>query len=327
MAQVDEVKVEDWLVRFRDYEEHPLRNSFPARVTIELTNLCNLECRMCPRKRMTGPQGHMDFGLYRSVVDEVVAHSADTKVVLFFRGESLMHPLFKQMLKYARDCGLWNMSLATNAMLLDEGMSDFILEAGLKFISFSIDCREHYRQQRVGADFDRVVGNIDYFIRRRAELGLKLPETQVSLVETDVSTSEVGDFVGFWLPKVDRVRIYKEHSRSGGFGAGVDNSGEVSFPRRLPCPKVINDIVIYWNGEVAICNHDWDRTDRIGDVQEDSIEQVWANERYDSLRRHHIRNELADERPCDKCDYWRTFYLDTGMFGSLFTKAQLSGLI
>ena len=50
-------------------------------------------------------------------------------------------------------------SLATNATLLTEDMSDSILDAGLKFISFSIDSssEENYKKQREGADFRAVM--------------------------------------------------------------------------------------------------------------------------------------------------------------------------
>ncbi|MBD3387401.1 MAG: radical SAM protein [Candidatus Altiarchaeales archaeon] len=319
---LDSEKVEYWTDRFREFDRDPKLSRFPDRVTVELTNECNLNCSMCPRKSMASERGYLDFGLYRKIMDEILSEDISTKVVLFFRGESLLHPDFKRILQYAAGNGLKDISLATNATLLDREMSDFILGTGIKFISFSIDAssEENYARQRKGAEYKKVMSNILYFSQRREELGLSLPETQVSLVETEVTKDDVGDFVDFWTSKVDRVRIYKEHSKNGGFGGGVDQSEVPVFPCRFPCPKVITDIVIYWNGEVAICNHDWDRKEAMGDVNRDSISKLWKSKRYSAIREKHMNSRISDESPCSNCDYWKTFYLDTGMFGELHTR-------
>ena len=84
---------------------------------------------------MTAAEGFMEGGLYERLIDEIASHSRDTKVVLFFRGESLLHPHFKHLLSYACDRGLWDVSLATNAMFLDRDMSDYIIVKSIRFIS------------------------------------------------------------------------------------------------------------------------------------------------------------------------------------------------
>ena len=74
---------------------------FPKRVTLELTNHCNLRCVMCPRKYMRGPKGYMSFSLYKNIIGQLAEHR-DTALVPFFRGESLLHPRCIEMLRYAK---------------------------------------------------------------------------------------------------------------------------------------------------------------------------------------------------------------------------------
>lgn len=320
----DESKAREWGRRFSEYGRNPKSLRFPERITIEPTNLCNLNCRMCPRRKMSSKQGLMEMGLFRRIVDEIASSEKETKVVLFFRGESLIHPQFKEMLSYLNGAGVRDISLATNAVLLTKDVSEHILKAGLRFVSFSIDAssEENYKKQRIGADWNTVLANVGYFLSRKEELGLNSPQTQVSLVETESSKGEVEGFVKYWQQLVDRVRIYEEHSTGDGFGGGGIVASSLGFERRLPCPKVLTDMVVYWNGDVAICNHDWDRKDSLGNLREMTISSVWSNGKYHAIREKHILGELASEKPCDLCDYWKPFYTGKGMFGKLFVGAS-----
>ena len=70
---------------------------FPMRVEIELTNDCNSYCTYCPRKYMRYEIGYMSLKLYRRLIDEISTFHNRT-LVLFRRGESLLHPEFLKML-------------------------------------------------------------------------------------------------------------------------------------------------------------------------------------------------------------------------------------
>lgn len=320
--EISRKKTGKWKKQFDKYCMQPYSEIFPRRVTIEPTNSCNLKCRMCPRHNMEYSIGFMDFSLFKKIADEIAKTDKSTKIVLFFRGESLLHDRFPDMVSYLAKKGLDDVSIATNAMLLDSHMTDLILDAGLKFISFSIDAssRENYHTQRIGADYELVLDNIDAFLKGKKQRDLKNPQIQVSLVETKINSNDIKDFIAYWTEKVDRVRIYKEHSRAGGFGSLMDNGGKLGFSQRLPCPKVICDMVVYWDGKAAICNHDWDRKDEIGDINKSTIKEIYNGDIYREIRLKHYRGNICGLYPCESCDYWMTFYLDTGMFGKVYQR-------
>ena len=75
---------------------------FPKSIIIEPTDKCNLNCSYCPRRSMKDKLGFMEYGLYRKLIDEI-SHYPDRELVLFHRGESLLHPQFLDMVRYARD--------------------------------------------------------------------------------------------------------------------------------------------------------------------------------------------------------------------------------
>lgn len=294
--------------------------SFPSRVILELTNQCNLSCVMCPRKYSKTKSGFLDYELFKKVIDEISFYDG-VCLVPFFRGESLLHPDFAGILKYITLKKITPVQLSTNGILLDDRMSDAILNSSISFISFSLDGFDEatYNKIRIGGDFSLVVRNITRFLKKKKLLNKKLPEVQVSMVKTVHTENVVSNFVSQWIDKVDRVRVYEEHSSDGDFGH-LKNSLIKSINARKPCLKLINEIAIYYNGEVALCNHDWNRNDSIGNVKEEPIERIWTNKKYGELRRRHAYGEVGNDIICGKCDHWKAYYMPGGMIGKLYSK-------
>ncbi|MCK4846040.1 MAG: SPASM domain-containing protein [Deltaproteobacteria bacterium] len=297
--------------------------AFPERLTIELTNDCNLVCTMCPRMEMSKNLGYMDVELYKKIIDEASRYTAQTPITLvpFFRGESLMHPNFFEMIELAKRAGLKPIQLTTNAMLLTEELSNKLIRAEIDFISFSVDVlgEEAYKRVRLGGDYKLVMSNIDKFLEMRVALGSKLPEVQVSTVETEENTESLSEFIDYWQEKVDRVRVYPEHSTDGSFGSLTGYELPI-FDKRLPCRKVFTDMVVYWNGDVAVCNHDWGRKEFIGNVKDNTLAEIWTGDKYKEIRTRHMAGTLDDDPTCAHCDHWKMYYTDEGRIGKLIKK-------
>ena len=171
--------------RYADYARDPSRFPFPERVTVELSDRCNLTCPMCPRSFHAG-EGLMEWPLYEKLVREIAAHPG-TALVPFFRGESLMHPRFLEAIRLAKDLGIAPVQLVTNATLLTPELSRALIDLPVDFISFSLDAvsKAAYEAQRTGATYEAVMANVEAFLAlRRRKVG-KFPEVQVSAVETD----------------------------------------------------------------------------------------------------------------------------------------------
>ncbi len=293
---------------------------FPDRVTIELTNKCNLACNCCPRKFMTASLGFMDKEVFEKIVDECAEH-LPVALVPFFRGESLLHNHFNDFIRYAKTKGLGPIQFTTNATLLNEKMNERILSSGIDFISFSLDTldKESYEKNRLGADFDTVVSNVLHFIAEKEKLNSKL-QIQVSTVDHKYYSSFQQKFIEYWRNKVDFVRIYDVHSLKGKFGS-TEKGNFVS--KRLPCKKLFTDMVIYWNGDVAICNHDWNRMTKLGNITSKKLYDIYNSKAYDSIRKHHISGDLSGEALCYDCCHWQEYYLPEKLVGKMFLAKEV----
>ncbi len=273
---------------------------------------------MCPRHLMEANLGQMQPELFRRIIDERAAHPG-TALVPFFRGESLLHPNCLELLGYAKDRGISPIQFTTNATLLTPARARALADMQIDFISFSVDSidPEIYAKIRSGANLDHVLRNIEYFCNYRKQQGGSLPEVQVSTVRTAATAEQLPAFIEYWRGKVDRVRVYEEHSQDGNYGSlECDAHGETTA--RQPCHKPFTDLVVYWDGDVALCNHDWDRATSLGNLAESSIADVWRNEAHRKVRDDHCQNPDNLEQPCQSCDHWQTYYLPEKQVGELY---------
>lgn len=293
---------------------------FPKRLTVEFTNHCNFKCVMCPRQRLKENLGYLDMALYKKIITEAKEY-LPVAFVPFFRGESLLHPHFFEMIDMAKKSGLGPIQLTTNAMLLDRELSIRLIETGLDFISFSLDVlgKSSYEKIRVGGDYELVMSNIENFLNIREKKNSRLPEVQVSTVETRKNKAGLDAFIGYWRKRADRVRVYPEHSSDGSYGS---LSGYIlpHFDKRLPCKKVFTDMVIYWDGTIAVCNHDWDRREYLGNIRDTSIENIWNGYKYKEIRKRHIDGNLEDDLTCKGCDHWKMYYIEEGLVGKIYKR-------
>ena len=64
----------------------------PKTINIELTNMCNLRCPVCPTHfAMTRERGFMDFELFKSIIDEFKNVNLKPGIIMIFAGEPLLH--------------------------------------------------------------------------------------------------------------------------------------------------------------------------------------------------------------------------------------------
>lgn len=276
------------------------KGAFPNRIEIELASACNLRCTYCPRKHMDNMTGMIDPDLFKKLIDEAACYP-DLILVLHRRGESLMHPKFSEMCRYVKG-KFKDIQLATNATLLDEDKSGAIIES-VSFISFSIDTPDNFNRTRVPAKYADVESNILRFLK----MNRGRVQTQVSMVRTQDTPEECPElFKSIWSGKVDRIRIYEEHSRDGRFGSLTKGRSG-----RMPCAMPNYEMLVYCDGKVGRCNHDWNG-EPMGDAGANSLSEIWNNEKYAELRRQHAALEITDP-VCKDCDSW---YAEPGKQGT-----------
>ncbi len=295
----------------------PKVSKYPERVTLELTNHCNLECRVCPREFMGSKQGFMNSTLFEAIIDEMNECGIST-LVPFFRGESLLHADFINLIEYAKSKGM-SIQLATNGTLMTRDIARALVGAQLDFISFSVDSinPEHYAHMRRGSDFTKLMNGIGNMLDERSTQKSQKPEVQISAVDTGMDDKAKQEFVSFWRDTVQRIRIYPRHTPDGKFGRLKHEHNNIT--NRLPCHKPFTEMVVYWDGRAVVCNHDWDSTEELGNVAANGLMGVWNSDGYRNLRDRHLMGSLNKSEVCTDCDHWAQYYNGNSLVGELYT--------
>ena len=277
---------------------------------------------MCPRKYVSQSTGFMDRNLFEKII-LAMKHKEIEAVVPFFRGESLLHPYFAEMMAQLRENTSAEIQLATNALLLDKQLIRHLIELEIDFISFSLDAfkKQTYEKIRRGGDFDLAVNNVKEFLKQRKDNPHNKTVVQVSATENKDNKSELSEFIQYWKGRADRVRIYPCHSEGGRFGELPQSRHRKELALRGPCKKPFADFVIYYDGRVALCNHDWDRNgDRsLGSLNDQSIMEIWNGKPYEHVRERHLDRLWCELSPCAHCDHWIGADGTTTCIGELYT--------
>ena len=107
----------------------------PKQLQIEVTNRCNMDCHMCPREDLNIELEHMEWGKFKSVLDQLTHHE---EITLTGWGEPFLHPRIFEMISYCKERG-HSISITSNGLFTKPDMVDQILKSGVDALTFSID--------------------------------------------------------------------------------------------------------------------------------------------------------------------------------------------
>jgi len=299
----DEESIINYLLyryRFNSYPRKKVKNNFPIVLCIEPTSICNLRCTMCFQsdkdfandKRL---QGHMSLELFKKIIDEAKEYNL-ASIVLASRGEPLLNKQIFEMIKYAKDNGIIDVKLNTNATMLNENASRKLIEAGLDNLVFSVDSavKEEYEDIRRGAKFDKVVSNIIRFneIRKNEYPDSKI-RTRISMIVCD-DVQNVEYARTFWSAMVDEFAYRKVIDRLNIY-SNMENSSE------RPCSLLWERLYVWFDGTVSICDEDYKSNLSPGNVNLNSIHDIWHGDVMEKIRQIHLDHNKNSLNPCSKC--------------------------
>ncbi len=154
-----------------------------ARIYVELTNACNLDCTICIRNAWNEPTGWMSEQTFQHVISSLRMISPRPTLFLGGFGEPLAHPRLKDWIRQAKDSGAM-IELITNGTLLDEAMIIQLVESGLDVLWVSIDgaTPRSYQDVRLSSELDQIKANLKRFQELRLRHAWTKPKLGIAFV-------------------------------------------------------------------------------------------------------------------------------------------------
>lgn len=139
-----------------------------AKVYIEVTNLCNLDCITCMRNVWGEPPGKMSDQTFERIFETVKGMSPLPTVFFGGYGEPLIHHRLVEWVKRFKELGV-RVEVITNGLLLTEERSLQFIRAGLDMLWVSLDgsSPESYADVRLGSSLPQVIENLKNLSRIR----------------------------------------------------------------------------------------------------------------------------------------------------------------
>lgn len=298
------------------WSQKPIQWGMPFTISFEPTTACNLRCPECPSglRAFTRPTGNLKEDFFRETIDEMYRDLL--YLIFYFQGEPYINPKFLEMVKYARDKGIYTIT-STNGHFLNDENARKTIESGLDRMIISVDgtTQEVYENYRKAGKLETVLQGARNIVKWKKKLKSKTPHLifqflvvrpnehqipeiyklakEIGIDEVKLKTAQVYDYENGndLIPTIGKYARYKEKS---------DGKWEVKNELLNHCWKLWHSCVITWNGVVVPCCFDKDATHHLGDLKQKTFREIWHGNEY-----NHFRKELLKGRDqieiCTNC--------------------------
>jgi radical SAM protein with 4Fe4S-binding SPASM domain len=298
------------------FTKKPAISGRPISISIEPTTSCNLRCPECPSglRAFSRPTGMLDPKMFTNVIDQV----ADTLSYLtfYFQGEPYLNTHFTDMVRYASLKRIYT-ATSTNGHYLRDDVAKATVQSGLDRLIISIDgtSQETYEQYRVGGTLDKVIEGTENILKWRRELKSRTPHVIFQFLVVKPNEHQI-DEVKSLAKKlgVDQVvlktaQIYQyengsplipEQEKYSRYRRTYDGKYELKNKFNNECWRMWHSCVVTWDGKIVPCCFDKDATHVLGDLKEQTFDEIWHGEKYQRFRSTLLRSRQEIEI-CKNC--------------------------
>jgi len=292
--------------RWKEVNEKLTVTDFPMHIDVELNMTCNYTCIMCPRTALNIENRNqvMEPGLFRKIIDEGKMEGL-LSVDFGDLGETLLYPDIHKLVRYATDAGIPDRIVHTNGFLLNENMSQKLLDAGMTKLTVSLDAftKETYDKVRRGGDYGVVKNNLLKFLELKKERGLSYPIVRVSFIRMSVNEHEVKPFVEFWKDKVNHIAV-QEYINPNNLQDNSLKAKTHAFkekPEKFVCTQLFQRLVIRWDGTIMPCCVDYVNKLALGNAHNMTLKEAWHSPKMQKLREIHLAGKYDTIPVCREC--------------------------
>ncbi len=283
----------------------------PPSLELELTNVCNAACRMCPRDGR--PAGMMSDETFERVT-ELAARGQG--VILQGMGEPTLHPRLAAYLARLRAVLGDEVPLAvvTNGFRMTAARYEEVLAAGADLVQWSFHSLKAsvYNDIMQATQFERAKANLE------ACAAVDAGKLSINFVEMLANKAEYGRIVtwagslGIPPGRVGRIPVFSR----GGAVDSVTLGGIDRAARGGRCVAARKALFLAWNGDVIPCSNDIAGTLTFANLHTDTPATILRRWQHDVLAKE------FQAPVCLACDHFRRDTLDTAWFDGLAPRVR-----
>lgn len=277
-----------------EFEKESLKQHFklkdtfkPLCIDLELASICDLACPHCFREHLATPDKVMNIDFAKKIILDAIKNNIPS-IKFNWRGEPLLNSNLSKLIKFAKDNGMLETIINTNATNLTEKKGLELINSGLDYMIYSFDggTKKTYEKLRPGRfrqnKFEKVIQNIKNFNDLKIKLNAKFPYTKIQMVLMDNNRDEVSSFFEIFGSIVDEVTITPYQERGGKLEDlnkndlnilekyllenklskdtpyMKDGEGNLFISKgRKTCEQIFQRLMVTYDGKTGMCCNDW----------------------------------------------------------------------
>lgn len=286
----------------------------PRALWIEATNVCNLQCTICPTGSGTlgRTKAYLSYASFKAVVDEL--SGSLLRVVFSGYGEPLLNPEIYDMLSYAHKRKIFT-EVYSNLLLADDDSLRRLIESKVDLLVVAVDIApngSNWRYVRSAAeDIARVKDRLAKLADLKQVHGSKVPVVRVSYPVTKDNVSLLGEAERLarevqadeFLPKTVNAIVAgksEEEMKHKFVPEGFSRYARARVGTGH-CHWPYSAGLIYANGDFAPCCYLARGEHVFGNVlAEGGVRAVWNNAKFQSFR-YRLMHEPESVPHCARC--------------------------
>lgn len=270
----------------------------PMNITIEPTNMCNLQCPVCETGAgiLGREKGHMSLNVFRTIINKIAVHT--NTLMFYFMGEPFLNKAAYEMIRHAKNVGIPFVDTCTNG---DAVNPKKLIECGIDRVSFQIGgmTQETHQTYRINSNLERVLKNMRETLRLKKKYNSPIQvncgfilmkhnehETEVfqkTMAEYGVNNAQIIDPC---IRTIDQVYMLPTDKKHWTYDPESIKKGIVK-PAILPnntCPWIYYSLVVHVNGNVVPCCRDPKGEEVMGNLYTHSLDEIWNGDKFRNFR-------------------------------------------
>jgi radical SAM protein with 4Fe4S-binding SPASM domain len=316
--------------------------SFPQTVMIDMSSVCNFNCKMC--LRTLNPKIYSKIPAFPSkkVIQEFMNILPYVNEVYLYRsGEPFLNKELLPLARRAEKCYA-NAVITTSGSLLDDRKIEFLIKNKIYVLRLSIDgtIAKTYNNIRIGGDFDELMLKIDKVNYYKMKYKSDYPQLRWHFVAMKQNIYELPDAIklahdkkfelfecSFMVvqrsTKLETQSLYHYKEKTNRILAKAKKVAEdigmkVSLPElfnnkkpvspndwAVACKQAWRSAVIRTNGDVVPCCGSGQNLS-LGNLNNSSFREIWNGNEFLKLRRGLLAGNPPDY--CLNCTSYKTLY-------------------
>ena len=284
-----------------NWARRPVQWGMPMTISFEPTTACNLRCPECPSglRAFTRPTGNLKEDFFKNTIDDMYRDLL--YLIFYFQGEPYINPKFLDMVRYARDKGIYTIT-STNGHFLNNENARKTIESGLDRLIISVDgtTQETYESYRKAGKLEVVLEGAKNVVKWKKKLKSKTPHIIFQFLVVRPNEHQIPDIyrlaeeIGIDEVKLKTAQVYDYKNGNGliptikkyaRYAEQQNGTWRVKNELLDHCWKLWHACVITWDGLVVPCCFDKDAQHKLGDLKKYDFRKIWKGKAYNSFRK------------------------------------------